>query len=177
MRLKISNVFCPHWSTLPKRTSSNRRATASSTTSIYQCGQIWTATVRIKKRTSYKAYSCSSNIIVGKGGGGVVGNRTAARAELQIRLDNWSEKQAPDWSDAKSSSSTTIYGKACEFDAATDLEELQIRKSPDWPNRHLQIQSGAATERSLNRKGCYHGPSGQPSDSQSGQDPESNFWQ
>ena len=60
----------------------------------------------------------------------------SSRFDLTIDL----EKKAPDWSDAKSSSSTTIYGKACEFDAVTDLEEVQIRKSPDWPNRHLQIR-------------------------------------
>ena len=42
--------------------------------------------------------------------------------------------RALDQSDAKSFSSTTIYGKACEFDAVADLEELQIRS-------RLQINS------------------------------------
>ena len=50
------------------------------------------ATVRIKKRTSYRACSCCSNTVVGKGGGGgggdMVGNRTGARAKPQIRLDD-----------------------------------------------------------------------------------------
>jgi hypothetical protein len=52
------------------------------------------ATERIKKRTSYRACSCCSNTVVGKGGGGgdMVGNRTGARAELQIRLDDWSNR-------------------------------------------------------------------------------------
>ncbi|OCK93983.1 uncharacterized protein K441DRAFT_660794, partial [Cenococcum geophilum 1.58] len=38
---------------------------------------------------------CCSNTVVGKGGdgGGMVGNRTGARAELQIRLDVTSEAQ------------------------------------------------------------------------------------
>ena len=101
---------------------------------------------------------CSSNNVVGKGrwGGGVVGNRTGARAKLRFDLTIDLEKKAPDWSDAKSSSSTTIYGKACEFDAVADLEELQIgqinrtdtsRSTRFWS---LQIQSGAATERALN---------------------------
>jgi hypothetical protein len=66
-----------------------------------------------------------------------MGNRIGARAELQIRLDDWPVEKATDWSDAKSSSLTTIYGKACEFDAVADLEELQIRKLLDWPNTHL----------------------------------------
>ena len=49
-------------------------------------------------------------------GRGLLGNRTSARA---------------DQSDAKSFSSTTIYGKACEFDAVVDLEEFWIGKSLD----------------------------------------------
>ena len=38
------------------------------------------ATVRIKKRTLYRACSSCSNTVVGKGGdgGGIVGNRTGA---------------------------------------------------------------------------------------------------
>ena len=38
------------------------------------------ATVRIKKRTLYRACSCWSDTVVGKGGGGggMVGNRTGA---------------------------------------------------------------------------------------------------
>jgi len=92
------------------------------------------ATVRIKKRTSYRACSCCSNTVVGKGGGGggmvhwwAIGRAQSSRFDLTIDL----EKKAPDCSDAKSSSSTTIYGKACEFDAVADLEGLQTRKSPD----------------------------------------------
>ena len=103
------------------------------------------ATVRIKKRASYRACSCCSNTVVSKGGSGrgivhwwAIGraHEQSSRSDLTINL----EKKAPGWSDAKSSSSTTVYSKACEFDAVADLEELQIRKSPDWPNRHLQIR-------------------------------------
>ena len=41
------------------------------------------------------------------------------------------------WYDAKSSILTTIYGIACEFDAAADIEELYIEKSPYLPNSSL----------------------------------------
>jgi uncharacterized ferredoxin-like protein len=56
---------------------------------------------------------------------------------------------------AKSSRTTTSYGKACKFDATADLEELQIEKSSESPNDRvrfrfdLQIDSGVATEHTL----------------------------
>ena len=65
----------------------------------------------------------------------MVGNRTGARAEghgvklkVLTPLNLTFELDPPDWSDAKSFGSTTIYGKACKFDAVGDLEELQDQK-------------------------------------------------
>jgi len=42
---------------------------------------------RIRRRTSYRAYSCYSNIVGGRGGGGILGGvdgQAHAQAELQI---------------------------------------------------------------------------------------------
>ena len=52
----------------------------------------------------------------------MVGKRTSRAPDLTWTIDL--EKKALDWSDAKSLSLTTIYGKACKFDAVADLEEL-----------------------------------------------------
>ena len=43
-------------------------------------------------------------------------------------------------SGAKSSRTTTLYGKACKFDATADLEELQIEKSSESPNDRVRFR-------------------------------------
>ena len=42
--------------------------------------------------------------------------------------------------DAWSSRVTTLYSKACKFDATADLEELQIEKSSESPNDRVRFR-------------------------------------
>ena len=40
----------------------------------------------------------------------------------------------------KASRATTLYSKACKFDATADLEELQIEKSSESPNDRVRFR-------------------------------------
>ena len=40
----------------------------------------------------------------------------------------------------KASRTTTLYSKACKFDATADLEELQIEKSSESPNNPVRFR-------------------------------------
>ena len=106
------------------------RATASSTTSpdisVSSTNADW-LDPNGDRKDQEGACSCSSNTVVGEGssGGVMVGNRMGAQAELQIRLDDWSGEKSSRLT-PKTSSSTTIYGKACEFDEVADLEEQKV---------------------------------------------------
>jgi hypothetical protein len=67
--------------------------------------------------------------------------RSGAYTKLQIQSGVQNEElRAPDLNWRQDLSSDSIYGIACDFDALADLEELQIRKSSDWPNDRVRIR-------------------------------------